>query len=250
MTRHGFWRRFLPVWLVGLAGIAGLFLQPVPTALSGLPEVQRIPPLTLRLLLAVNPAILVTLMAAAGAAWAHRLGLQSALAGTSAGPLRARALAPVLAAGLVLGVLVMLLDAAWAGLLGPDWQQVLLRSRRAAVLPALGAGILYGGLTEEVMMRWGLMTIVAALVARISGRPGATAMLTGAVVAALLFGLGHLPAVAQELPLTPGIAARTVTLNFLPGLVFGWLFWRRGLEAAMVAHAGAHLGFALVRFAS
>ena len=29
--------------------------------------------------------------------------------------------------------------------------------------------------------------------------------------------------------------------NTLAGLVFGWLFWRHGLEAAMVAHALAHV---------
>jgi hypothetical protein len=32
-----------------------------------------------------------------------------------------------------------------------------------------------------------------------------------------------------------------VAANALPGLLFGWLFWRRGLEAAMGAHALAHL---------
>ena len=29
--------------------------------------------------------------------------------------------------------------------------------------------------------------------------------------------------------------------NFIPGMLFGWLYWRRGLEAAMIAHALAHL---------
>jgi membrane protease YdiL (CAAX protease family) len=30
-------------------------------------------------------------------------------------------------------------------------------------------------------------------------------------------------------------------LNSLAGLVFGWLYWRRGLKAAMVAHFSADL---------
>ena len=36
--------------------------------------------------------------------------------------------------------------------------------------------------------------------------------------------------------LTPLVIARTLVLNGLAGVVFGWLYWRRGLLAAMVAH--------------
>ena len=61
------------------------------------------------------------------------------------------------------------------------------------------------------------------------------------MLAAVVFGLGHLPATAALLPLTPAVIARAVVLNGIPGVVFGWLFWRRGLEAAMVAHFGADL---------
>jgi membrane protease YdiL (CAAX protease family) len=35
---------------------------------------------------------------------------------------------------------------------------------------------------------------------------------------------------------------RTVLLNALGGVLFGWLFWRRSLEVAMVAHAAFHVG--------
>jgi membrane protease YdiL (CAAX protease family) len=35
--------------------------------------------------------------------------------------------------------------------------------------------------------------------------------------------------------------ARTVLLNAVVGVLFGWLYWRRSLEAAMVAHAAFHL---------
>ena len=32
-----------------------------------------------------------------------------------------------------------------------------------------------------------------------------------------------------------------VVLNSLAGIAFGWLYWRRGLEAAMIAHFAADL---------
>ena len=57
----------------------------------------------------------------------------------------------------------------------------------------------------------------------------------------MLFGLGHLPALAQSVTLTPALVARTVLLNAVAGVLFGWLYWRRSLEAAMVAHASFHV---------
>ena len=70
---------------------------------------------------------------------------------------------------------------------------------------------------------------------------GAGLLGTSIGLAAGLFGLGHLPATAALLPLTPAVIARALILNGIPGVVFGWLFWRRGLEAAMVAHFAADL---------
>ncbi len=32
------------------------------------------------------------------------------------------------------------------------------------------------------------------------------------------------------------IVARAVVLNAIPAIGFGWLYWRGGLESAMVAH--------------
>jgi membrane protease YdiL (CAAX protease family) len=69
-------------------------------------------------------------------------------------------------------------------------------------------------------------------------------MWSAILLSALLFGLGHLPVVSALVPLTPVIVLRTVVLNAVGGLLFGWLFWRRSLEAAMLAHASANLGSA------
>jgi len=57
----------------------------------------------------------------------------------------------------------------------------------------------------------------------------------------VLFGLGHLPATANILPLTPLVITRAVVLNGVGGVIFGWLYWKRGLESAMVAHFSADL---------
>jgi hypothetical protein len=61
------------------------------------------------------------------------------------------------------------------------------------------------------------------------------------VVAAALFAVGHLPATAALLPLTPLVVVRALVLNGLSGLVFGWLTWKRGILAAMLAHFSADI---------
>jgi hypothetical protein len=112
--------------------------------------------------------------------------------------------------------------------------------------PPLFARMLEGGITEEVLLRWGLMTALAWLAWRfLQGRRGAVrpALVWVAIVAsAFVFGLGHLPLafhLAGGLDLT--LVLFVTGLNAAFGMLFGYLFWRWGLEAAMIAHAAAHL---------
>jgi membrane protease YdiL (CAAX protease family) len=71
--------------------------------------------------------------------------------------------------------------------------------------------------------------------------PSPIVIWTANVLAALLFGALHLPQAAVFLSLTAPVVALTLAGNGVPGIVFGWLFWRRGLVAAMVAHFSADL---------
>jgi membrane protease YdiL (CAAX protease family) len=61
-------------------------------------------------------------------------------------------------------------------------------------------------------------------------------------VSALLFGVLHLPLAVWLIDdLEPALAVLIVGVNAALGLLFGYLFWRRGLESAMIAHAMAHV---------
>ena len=99
---------------------------------------------------------------------------------------------------------------------------------------------LYGGITEEITMRLFLLTLLAWLGSKLShtadGRPTKAVLWTATIIAGLGFGLGHLPAaMAMGIPLTPLLVGRTILLN-LSSILFGWLYWKRGLESAMAAH--------------
>ena len=56
------------------------------------------------------------------------------------------------------------------------------------------------------------------------------------ILAAVLFGLSHLPATAELVAITPLVVLRAVLLNGIVGVLAGWLFYRRGIEMAMLCH--------------
>jgi membrane protease YdiL (CAAX protease family) len=103
----------------------------------------------------------------------------------------------------------------------------------------------YGGIAEEVMARLFILTLVAWLLERLRGaREGGMprwVAWSAIVVSSLLFAAGHLPTALAALGPTPLVIARTFALNTIPGMLFGWLYWRRGLEHAMLAHFCADL---------
>ena len=103
----------------------------------------------------------------------------------------------------------------------------------------------YGGVVEELLLRLFVVTLFAWLFGKITRSIEVTKnnliMWMAIVAAAILFGLGHLPATATILPLTPVVVMRAVLLNGIGGVVFGWLYWKKGLEYAIVAHFTADI---------
>lgn len=115
----------------------------------------------------------------------------------------------------------------------PVWWQGLLAS-------------FYGGITEEVMLRLFGMTLIVWILAKVTKRRGAEVPASfyyvAIVLTALLFGLGHLPATAQIFGGLSGVlVVRAIVLNGILGLWFGYLYWKRGLEYAIMAHFAADI---------
>ncbi len=141
----------------------------------------------------------------------------------------------------VLGVLAAALVAGLS-LLGP--QPAAEHAGTAAGWAWRGAlASFYGGIVEEVQARLLLVSALVWLLARCNRRVTRPWMFVLAIaLAALLFGAGHLPAaIAAGIADTPLLIARIVLLNAVAAVVFGGLFWKCGLEHAMLAHFCADL---------
>jgi membrane protease YdiL (CAAX protease family) len=102
-----------------------------------------------------------------------------------------------------------------------------------------------GGIAEEVLYRLFLMTLFVWIASKLrhtaDGRPTNSGIWVANVLAAVLFGLGHLGFTAGLVALTPQVIVRAVLLNGVAGVVYGWLYWKKGLESAMIAHFSTDL---------
>lgn len=236
------WKRAGTLVAVGMLGLATLALQPMPASvLQAHPELAATPLWALKLLWLLTPTVLLVLAALCGALVAHRVGLRSVLAGTASTEGARRGWGLAAALGLVTGGVLVWLDGMVAPLLGPPWEQFLMRASQPTP-QALWLGVLYGGITEEILMRWGLMSGLAWIVWVLGGkRRIAPALVVATVATAMAFGGGHLPALAAQVELTQAIVVRTLVLNAIAALVYAWVFWRHHLEAAMMSHACSHL---------
>jgi len=118
----------------------------------------------------------------------------------------------------------------------------------SAVKPAAWKGFLasfYGGINEEILLRLCVMSLLVWVGRFISktadGKPTLAVLWTANVLAAVLFGLGHLPATAALVPLAPLVVTRAIILNGLIGVGFGYLYFKHGLESAMISHFSADI---------
>jgi hypothetical protein len=101
----------------------------------------------------------------------------------------------------------------------------------------------YGGIDEEVLTRLFLLTLLGWLGMRVVQRQKArlspATFWVANIMVAIVFGLGHLPSAAMVMHITPTVVVLALALNGIAAVSFGYLYWKRGLEAAMIAHFSA-----------
>ncbi len=103
----------------------------------------------------------------------------------------------------------------------------------------------YGGVLEEIMMRWFLMSLLAFIIWKLFFKKKESVpmgvLIAANIVVALLFAAGHLPTTAMTMGITPLILVRCFTLNSLAGLICGHLYMKHGIQYAMLSHMGFHI---------
>lgn len=186
-------RRWHVLLIAGLIGVLSLLLVPIE-ALSPKPMSAAV----LRPIAIINPTILTVIAVLIGELTAKRVGLGAPvvdawLASGSPGAVLRRQLGPAMIVGFIVGLLLVTYGATvGARLVEQAGSQARLASFDLPLLPKL----LYGGVTEELLTRWALVSAFAWVGWRLAGRPQqlpVAVIVLSIAGAALLFAAGHLP---------------------------------------------------------
>ena len=230
-----------------LAGLSAAAL--IPYLAQVMPDRFAMIPLPLAVVAAiqaVQTTVLIGVMAWLGLRMGHRVGLGSPVLHGRINLQRKpdwRALRPLHA--VVLGAGAALLVVAASAVIDPLLPEMLNPPAQIDAGTSAFNGFLasfYGGIAEELQLRLFLMTLLVWVVARLrKATPPSWVYWAAIVIAALLFGVGHLPAAKQIWGLDAIVIARTISLNAIAGIAFGWLYWKRGLEMAVLAHFSADI---------
>ena len=253
-------RLFLILFLAGFAGVLSFLLVDLSALVALVPispgsERPNITPV-FKILSLIQPTVLLAVAVLAGVLLAPKVGLTAPFAESLAAGRRA---APKLRPQLVPGVLGALIGGSaillTAVIVKPflTAETIELTEKFSRLLP-MPTRLLYGGITEELLMRWGLMTFFAWVVWRLfqrrSDRPTRVSYIVAILLSSLLFGLGHLPVAIVVLGQpTVALVVFVIVANSAFGIVAGYLYWKYGLESAMIAHMLGHVVLALGTYA-
>jgi hypothetical protein len=244
-------------FLVGIS-VAG-FVLATPALLPTLegvlkehPDAPALPLLWLSQL--INICIYTTLAALLGLYMAPRVGLDAPLLRALARresvglaqlkPLFKRAIVwGLLAAGFAMAILALFSPHLPAPLAARTVEDLAFGERLLAAARGASSAF-YGGIVEEIMMRWGLLSALAWLAIKCRMKRQ-TALISANALTALAFGAGHLPALYAAIgaeSVTNTVILYILLANGVGALIFGAIYIRRGLEVAMGAHAVADIG--------
>ena len=138
-----------------------------------------------------------------------------------------------IAIGIITGILIIILDVfvfQQPIAFNTIWWQGLLAS-------------FYGGIAEEILMRLFLVSLIAFILTKLfrKKQPGKNILWFSIIAISIVFGLGHLPITSTMTTITPLIITRAIILNGIAGTIFGYLYWKKGLESAIISHFSADI---------
>ncbi len=260
------------LWAAGMLGVASFLFVDLYALIAAIPlppgeaPPELPPPWLFKIISVIQPAVITTLAVAVGVWLSGKVGLHSPAAEAAADgePFFAKLkpqILPGVIAGLASGVAIV---ASWVVAKPFLTAEFVNRAQEFnKFMPAI-TRFLYGGLTEELLLRWGVMTFLVWGLWRLfqrlppprqtkrlppllrqegsQERPASVWFVAAIALSAVLFGMGHLP-IASMLAggLTVPIVIYVITANSIFGIVAGFLYWKKGLESAMIAHMMAHV---------
>lgn len=232
----------LVIFFLGFIGVLSTLSMefPLPVEARDLLN-QTFRPWQIKALYLVNPTILLIMGVVLGSLFYKKVKLELPLIESLLFGKKLPKLYPLLIVGIGGGIFSGLLITITTLIFQPYLTDDFLRISDS-FHPNPAVRFLYGGITEEIIVRFGIMTLLIWLVFKLSGHLKPVVYWIGILISSLIFALLHLPFLFALLDdPSPAVIWYVIIANSFGGIVFGWLYWRRGLEMAMLAHILTHV---------
>lgn len=231
------------LFILGLAGVASILTMklPLPPEAEALLN-ERFTPGQIKLLLLINPTIMLVIAVVVGTILYQKANLKVPLIERIVGIERelvnfSDMIKYGVVGGVLSGALISLVSFVFDPLLPAEFMKL-----SESIQPSLASRFLYGGITEEILMRFGLMTLIVWGLAKIFKNMKPVVYWIGILISALLFAVGHFPVAYQAVgDPSAGLLTYIIIGNSIGGIIFGWLYWKKGLESAFIAHIFTHV---------
>lgn len=227
--------------LVGVLSILTMEILPLPPEAEAILK-ENFSPIQIKLLLLINPMVMLIGTVIIGTILYDKVNLKvpiiEKLVGIESGESKFNKIIKYgIAGGVISGILISFVAFVFYPILPDEFIELGEKLK-----PTLAVRFLYGGITEEILMRFGLMTLIVWMCSKIARGLSPKIYWIGILISAIIFALGHFP-IAYNVIENPSFLLLTYILigNSVGGIIFGWLYWKKGLESAFIAHIFTHL---------
>lgn len=214
----------LKMFLLGLLGVLSLWLMPIPN-LAEISKQAGISVEMIRLSIMIQPFMLVCAGVLLGHFLHKKAGIRSYIYGTSEklfGIEPREALLFLMPFALLVTELIPATFVA-----GVDESNV--------PVPHILTRVLYGGLSEEIIVRWGFLALLIVGLQKVMG-DRRTMHITAVVIAGIVFGVLHLPMALAIYEPSYWLIAKIVLPNLVFSCAAGYLVLKYNIETGMVYH--------------
>jgi hypothetical protein len=233
------------LFIIGFIGVLSS-LPLIPKLLALQPETPPLPIYVLQLLSVVQSSALLFGMVLLGSFFAPQVKLTAptilaiAKSETALDKIKSQ-IYPAIIGGVLGGLFLLVFFDFFSNYLPPEFL-----ASAAKFSPPWYTRVLYGGITEEILVRWGLMSFFVWCSYRVTQAKNSEIRSYNYILAislsALVFGIGHLPVAFSLSPVvTIPLLTYIIMGNAAFGFIAGYLFWKHGLECAIGSHIIAHL---------
>ena len=241
-------KKLNPSALLFLLGFIGVLTMPplIPQLLAIIEEKPPLPLVVIQVIATIQSSVLLFLMVWLGTVYAKRVGLTApVIVAIARSEDFIRFLKPQILPALLGGVAAGIFLVAFYAMVSPFLPAEFITAAEK-LTPPWYTKLLYGGITEEILIRWGLMSFFVWAFYRLTQQKNTDIKthnyMLAIVVSSLIFGLGHLPIALSLSPtVTVTLVSYIIIGNAVFGFVAGYLYWKRGLECAILAHMVAHV---------